>query len=302
MNYTTVIDGVTDNLAIHHNELKDGLQNVEALFNGKISVTVASNNITLALKTLSGADPTSTNFVGVKINGVMRYITSALSVTVNAAANTFNSGAAELAGKLVGYFPYLGYRAASSSVVIGFSRIPYACIGSDFHATATNEKYGAFSTALASGDDVENIGYFEATLSAGAGYTWSVPTFNSRNLKHKPTFQTPWLTWQPSYVGFSTPPASAFDYKYMIDQRTCRLNTVEFVAGTSNATSFEHTPPMKSTTYGYTSAGFALDNSAEVTAQVRINIGSNVLFYKNAGAGWTASGTKSISYELFYGI
>lgn len=167
--------------------------------NGRISVTVVSNNITLALKTVAGSDPSSSDPVKIVIGGTERTITSALSVTVPAGTNTFNAGSAELATKAIDYFPYFSWRTASSAVVMGFSRIPYACLYSDFSSTATNEKYAAFSTAPASTDVVVCWGRFEATLSAGAGYTWSVPTFTAVNLIQRRIDQTRWLTWAPTH-------------------------------------------------------------------------------------------------------
>ncbi len=175
-----------------------------ALINGKISVTVSANDLIVALKTWADADPSAGDPVKVYIAGNERTITSALSVTVADGANSFNAGSAELATKAIDYFVYLSWRAASSAVVIGFSRIPFARLYSDFSSTATNEKYGAFSTAPASTDDVVNIGRFEATLSAGAGYTWTVPTFTSANLKQSPTFESRWLTYVPAWSGLSS--------------------------------------------------------------------------------------------------
>jgi len=150
---------------------------------------VASNNLTLAIKGKDGNDPSSTNPVYVSIGGTPRAITSALSKTLNAGTNWFNAGSAELATKEIDYFVYLGYN-ATDGVVLGFSRIPYANEYDDFSATTTNEKYCAISTITnaAAGDDYVNIGRFAATLSAGAGYTWSVPTFTNKNLIQRPIF------------------------------------------------------------------------------------------------------------------
>lgn len=177
------------------------------MINGKISVTVASNNITLALKTLAGADASAADPIYVNINGTIRTITAALSVTVNAGAasgsGTFNAGAAETATLAIDYFPYLSWRAASSAVVIGFARFPGATVYSDFSGTASNEKYGAFSTAPASTDDVCVIGRFEATNSGTASYNWSVPSYTSKNLIQKPIFSTRWLTWVPTWTGLT---------------------------------------------------------------------------------------------------
>ena len=224
------------------------------LINGKISVTVASNNITLAIKTLAGNDPSTSDPVEVRIGNSIRQITAALSVTVNAGTNSFAAGSTNFAAKEIDYFAYVGWRAASSAVVLGFSRIPYAGLYSDFNATATNEKYGVFSTTPASSDEVEVCGRFAATLSAGAGYTWTVPTYTNKNLIAIPIYETRELSYLPTYGanGSMTYTASNVAY-YRIVNGECfvRVNATGTIGGTpSNELNF--TPPMSS---GATSAG-----------------------------------------------
>ena len=161
------------------------------VINGKIVVTVASNNITLAMKGADGNDPSASNPVYCKIGGVIRSVTAALSVTKNAGTNWFNSGSAQLATKERDFFAYLGYN-ATDGVIIGFSPIPSARQYSDFSTTTTNQKYCAISTITnAAATDYYNvIGRFAATLSAGAGYTWSVPTFTAINLIQRPIWNS----------------------------------------------------------------------------------------------------------------
>jgi len=161
------------------------------LINGKIVPSVASNNLTVAIKGMDGNDPSASNPVYVRIDNTVRTITSALSVTKNAGTNWFNAGSSELATYAIDYFVYLGYN-ATDGVTIGFSRIPYANIYSDFSTTTTNEKYCAISTiaSAVAGDNYVVIGRFEATLSAGAGYTWTVPTFTATNLIQRPIYET----------------------------------------------------------------------------------------------------------------
>jgi hypothetical protein len=172
------------------------------LINGKIVPSVTSGNLTVAIKGLDGNNPSSTNPVYVRIGDAIRSITSALSVTKNAGTNWFNAGSSELATKEIDYFVYLGYN-ATDGVVIGFSRIPYATEYSQFSTTSTNGKYCAISTITnaTSGDDYVVIGRFAATLSAGAGYTWTVPTFTSINLIQRPTQQTRILSFVPRVEG-----------------------------------------------------------------------------------------------------
>jgi|GEM_PF-2378551 len=168
------------------------------LINGKIVPSVASNNLTVAIKGLDGNDPSATNPVYCRIGDTIRAITSALSVTKNAGTNWFNAGSSELATFGIDYFVYLGYN-TTDGVVIGFSRIPWGKEYSDFSTTSSNEKYCAISTITnaTSGDDYELVGRFAATLSAGAGYTWTVPTFTNINLIQRPIYNTRVLTYAP---------------------------------------------------------------------------------------------------------
>ena len=177
------------------------------MLNGKISVTVASNNITVALKTLAGSDPSSTDPVRVRIGDTIREITSALSVTKNAGTNWFNSGSSELAAKEIDYFVYLGYN-ATDGVTIGFARIPSATQYGDFSATTTNEKYCAISTITnaASTDYYENIGRFAATLGVSATYLWTVPTFTASNLIQRPIYDSSRKFFLPSWTSSGTQP------------------------------------------------------------------------------------------------
>lgn len=170
------------------------------LINGLISVA-DSSGITVAIKTLAGADPSSSDPVYCRINGTVRSITSALSVSKADGTNWCNAGSTELATKEIDYFVYLGYN-ATDGVVIGFSRYPGANSYDDFSTTTTNEKYCAISTITnaAATDYYGVIGRFAATLSAGTGYTWSVPTYTAKNLIQRPIYETRWLTWQPVYT------------------------------------------------------------------------------------------------------
>lgn len=198
------------------------------LINGKISVTVATNDLTVAIKTLAGTDPSASDPVYIRIGDAVRTITAALSVTKNDGTNWCNAGSAELATQEIDYFVYLGYN-ATDGVVIGFSRIPYANQYSEFSATTTNERYAAISTIAnaASTDNYELIGRFAATLSAGAGYTWTVPTFTAINLIQKPIYETRWLSWQPVYSSEGTMTFTqtvAYQITYRINGRSCEFN------------------------------------------------------------------------------
>ena len=61
------------------------------MINGKIDVSVANSDLTVAIKTLSGNNPSTSEPVYVRIGDTVRSITSALSVTRNDGTNWFNS-------------------------------------------------------------------------------------------------------------------------------------------------------------------------------------------------------------------
>lgn len=185
-----------------HLNAHEGLAEGQML-NGKISPTVASNNLTVALKTKAGTDPSATDPVYVMIGGTLRTITAATSSTQVAGYNYLNMGSAELATKECDLFAYLVWDTNDAIVKLGFARIPYATLTGDFSATDTNEKGFLCNTDVetASTDVVVNIGRFAATLSAGAGYTWSVPTFTASNLIQRPIYETRWLDFVPTMKG-----------------------------------------------------------------------------------------------------
>ena len=277
------------------------------LQNGKLVITVASNNITVALKTLAGTDATAANPIVVRIGDTVRLITAALSVTKNAGTNYHNAGGAELATKEADYFVYLGYN-ATDGVVIGFSRIPYATCYSDFSATYNDNRFASISTITnaAATDYYENIGRFAATMSAGAGYTWSVPTFTAINLRQVPTRNTRWLAWAPTYTGFSANPSGGV-YRYQVTDTTLTAMWYEPNAGTSNSAA-------KTMTFPFTSSGAnantnvisVLDNSVQLFGKILITAAANTFnLYPGPATTWTTSGScktsnggASVIYEL----
>src|SRR5436305_1079758 len=116
-----------------------------------------------------------------------------------------NAGSAELATQEIDYFVYLGYN-ATDGVVLGISRIPYGRVYSDFSTGITDAKYAAISiiTHAASTDFYENIGRFNAILSASASYNWSIP--GTSIIISRPIFTSRWLNWTPTWTGYSVSP------------------------------------------------------------------------------------------------
>jgi hypothetical protein len=179
------------------------------MLNGKISPTVASNNLTVAIKTLAGNDPSASDPVSIEIGGTVRTLTAALNVTNNAATNWANLGSAELATKETDLFCYLIWNTnlTPDALDIFWSRISNGRVYADFSGTTTNEKYAAINaTAPAATDECVLIGRFAATLSAGAGYTWTVPAYTEKNLIQRPINYSRLLSWVPAV----TPGSGAF--------------------------------------------------------------------------------------------
>lgn len=276
------------------------LQNMTGLINGKITTSVASNNITVAIKTLAGSDPSSSDPVFVRIGNSVRVLTAALSVTKNAGTNWFNSGGAELATQEVDYFVYMGYN-ATDGITLGFARFPTANYYSDFSTTSTNEKYCAISTitTAASTDDYTVVGRFNATLSASASYNWSLP--GTSIVIQKPIFETRWLTAATTFAGFSSNPTGTIYYR--IQGGEISFYYVDSTAGTSNGTGLTFTVPLavKRTLNNFGQC-FCMDNSAHQTtpAHMKSSAGSNTITARKSwfDTNWTSSGTKNIYIQV----
>lgn len=278
--------------------------------NGRISVTVAGNNLTLALKTYAGADPAAGDPVLLFIGGAWRAITAPLSVTKNAGTNWCNCGSAEIATHEVDFFAYLGYNSLDG-ITIGFSRIAHACIYSDFSTTSTNEKYAGISTITnaSANDEYMNIGRFAATLSAGAGFTWSVPTYTARNLIQRPMYETRWLTWTPSFAANAAPTYTSTSVAfalYKIDTQELRyqLNFSGTLGGSAGLTLFCTLPFDSAIMTGGNTPSIGSGQVSTLTGKVFASAGTPDLFairrYDNTNLA--TSGTSQVIAEGFYDI
>jgi hypothetical protein len=159
------------------------------LLNGKIVPSISTNNLVVAIKTLNGVDPSSTDVVYVRIGNTIRSITAPLSVTLAAGTNWFSKGASYFAAAESDFFVYLGYN-TTDGVTIGVSSIPNALRYSDFSTTNTNWNYAKISTITnaAAADVYENIGRFNAILGVSATYLWTLPA--TQIIINQPTFET----------------------------------------------------------------------------------------------------------------
>jgi hypothetical protein len=178
----------------------------QGLINGKIVPTVASNNLTVAIKTLSDTDPSATNPVGIWIGNELRWITGALSTTMPAGFNAFNSGSAEHATREQDYFAFVGV-SNTNNLCFGFTKFNHYRLGSQLADSVTSQYYGRFTDTTATVltnttqvTNIVNVGRFAATLSAGAGFTWTVPTYTNENLRQEPTYRTRLFTYSTQFT------------------------------------------------------------------------------------------------------
>ena len=195
------------------------------LINGQIVTSVTTGNLTVAIKTLAWADPSVGDPVYCRIGNTVRTLTSALNVTINAWANSFNAWSSELATQEIDYFSYLYRNAAFSYIGLLITRVPYANRIADLSGTATNEKYAAWQFPADGTYPTENIWRFNAILSAGAWFTWSLPATSV--IINRPIFETRWLTYAPVRTFDGTAPTWINQRnRYKISMDKCEISTM----------------------------------------------------------------------------
>lgn len=282
------------------------------LINGKIVPSVGSNNLTVALKTLAGTDPSALNPIHIRIGDTIRTITSALSGTWNAGTNWLNMGSSELATKEVDLFTYLFWSQNDNGVRLLVSRIPFANVFSDFTSSNTAEKGyiipSSPSWSATATDQGENIGRFSATLSAGAGYTWSVPTFTSVNLIQRPIFETRMLDWVPTVAGSGSMTISSISFeainKYQIRMNQMALNVaINFTTGGTASNTITVTYPFAPISGGNLFRGpCAVEATTNAPIPGSYYIGTTIQIRKYDGSNWDLAAGRKIYSPVFYQI
>ncbi len=263
------------------------------LINGKIVPSVTSNNLTVALKTLAGTDPSASDPVYCRIGDTVRSITAALSTTSAAGeVAVLNSSSAELATKEIDYFVYLFFKASDSSIKIGFSRYPGGNIASDFGAWNTEKGlYDKSAMGIAASDTGELIGRFAATNSGSASYNWSVPTFTAANLIQRPIYETRLLDWVPTTsASAGTYTTTSLSYaKYKVSGSTVKADIV--VSGTTSST-----PQNIRASLPFTSArdSFGSGYSTDATATVSeiVFTGAAIYSYLSGFVNYSAGASR----------
>jgi hypothetical protein len=199
------------------------------LINGKIVPSVADNNLTVALKGLDGNDPSATNPIYVRIGDTVRAITAALSAVSNAGTNYLEMGSAELAAKEVDLFVSLCWNTAGTTPLLLVTRVLRGIYGEYVgnNTAAKGRIVGGTTTGVDAYDRCNVIGRFAATLSAGAGYTWAVPTYTHENLIQRPIYRTRRRSYVPTVSGL-TGSIGTFTANPYIGEYTVVEDRVEF--------------------------------------------------------------------------
>jgi hypothetical protein len=178
---------------------------------------------------------------------------------------------------------------------------------SDFSGTVTNEKYcdGISYTGQAnSTDNVVNIGRFAATLSAGTGYTWSVPTFTNVNLIQRPIYESRVLGYQPTYSASGSmtyTSVTTTTAKYIIFGQNIYLNvrTIGTTGGTA-ATRLQCTAPF--TRIDSSGINVVVQDGSSFIGGNAYWDSSNILVGRYDGANFGLGSSRSILIEHTYKI
>lgn len=298
---------------------KGTLQQIFDLFNStgwnadfykySISRTVdGSGNMTISLLNYLGAVPSASAPVKIQIGWVVRTITSACQATFLLAwTNWWNTWSTELANKEVDWFVYiLDYNNVWTSFNLWISRYPLYQNLSEATWWYTSEKYLMQSWNIWN-ETVTLIGRFNATLSAGAGYTWSIPATSV--IINYPIYDTRWLEIAPTWTGFSAIPTNVFS-SYRLQWNNCFYRPHAQTNWTSNATTLTITAPFWASDLWFTHwtwSFLAVDSGSFQTnpwclyfstANTYIEVYKNWAFWAWTNTGWKRIADWMIIYKI----
>jgi len=262
-----------------------------------LSRTVVSNNLTITVLNYAGATPSSTAPIKYKdANGVIRTISSALSVTFNAWTNYLNAGSAELATKEIDYFGMFQWNTTTSATNLLVTRFSSARTMADITNSNTNEKGAMWIVNYNSTDWVINIGRFNAILSAGAGYTWSIPA--TSDIRNYYTTDADPQDWVPTITaGTSTWITNVFS-KYGVNWRKIHIEwQINIATPQTTINSISLTLPFSSSTQSWLATQI-FDWASAVTSTWNTNFWSIAI----QKLWWNFVGFLVIRYNIDYFI
>lgn len=157
------------------------------------------------------------------------------------------------------------------------------------------------TNALVSNDfsSVFDAGFISANFSDAAN-TWSI-----NNTQPGVSADGLWMNYgDPGFTGFSSDPTSLI-VRWMMEKQTVNYQYVFANPGTSNATGYTMTAPIKANFQYFEGVGsYGFDNGVALTTPVLVNTqgGTNILdLYSDfSGAAWTAANDKAATVKISY--
>ncbi len=199
--------------------------------NGKIVTSVTSGTLTVAIKTLSGNDPSITEPVYIRIGNTVRKLTQSAFISPSAGGDWCNLSNLEMQNQEVDLFVYLGWSTSVNRVVIGVSRISHGRIHADFSSTGSDERFLMEFQGMNGSDELEVVGRINAILSNTQ--QWSIPA--TPVIINRPIFESRLLTYSPqgsvSGGGFSLGNGT-LEGRYIINKRMIDSN-IRFNCGST---------------------------------------------------------------------
>lgn len=312
--FPTLIDLVDSVLASHQNDRADEIMAIEDWLlnyaigqdgwglNYRLSPSVSSNNLTLAILGLNGSAPSASNPVKFRIGNTVYTLTSATSFTKNAATNWMDAGSTDLiGGNAVDFFVYaIAETGASEGIKFGYSRIPYARTMGDFINTSTDPRYIAGNwTNFNSTDVVQVIGRFRAQLST-ASFNWSIP---SSVVINRPIWNTDWLYFTPLLPGLSVQDTTQI-WRYKINANEATVVGRMNANGTSDANNFSCPLPITCKTglsqnMAWSGTALYVEGATNLLGLIRIlnTVPTTMSFFKDTTAtnNWATTGNKRLA-------
>lgn len=196
-----------DGKIVTPNEISAKLQVPQGhMLNGKIVTSASAGVLTVEIKTLAGANPSTSDPVYIRIGNTIRTINSTFSYSTSGLSNYLNMGSTELGNEEVDLFVYLVWNSVANAVHMFASRIPYAKKVSDFVISTSDEK-GVLLLGNPSwngNDEVEVIGRFNVQQNP-SGFALSIPATSV--IINRPIFETRRLVYNAQWAASGTAPS-----------------------------------------------------------------------------------------------
>lgn len=184
-------------------------------------------------------------------------------------------------------------------------------VTTDTNATATNitTPEGVLcDTAVGSATNTCcEVGYIKANFDDSGGAAedlWRIQT-DVDEMVMGASADGQWQPWNPTFTGFSVDPTSHTTARWTSVGNIATVAYHTGTAGTSNATSFTMTAPVKAGATEGTAMFLAVNNGANSalgTVQIAVSTTTLACYLSGSATGWTAANAKAayfvISYEM----